>query len=87
MASRRLLKKSIKNISSELFNDCILLHCTHPEKTSRSEELMQEILLLNVEYVKRINHTGKGSERQFYRKLRKEFVEKAIALSKTISEA
>lgn len=87
MASRRLLKKSIKNICSELFTDCVFLHLSAKKEPSEVDALMKETLALNTEFVARINHPGKKSKRLFYKKLRTEFIEQACRLSESISKA
>ena len=62
MASRRNLKKVVKNISGELFADCVLLRLTEQADRTKVEELMRDIATMYAEFVARINHTEKGSE-------------------------
>lgn len=87
MASRKQLKKSIKHICSELFIDCVILRITEQADVAQLESLMQEVIALNTEYIARINHTEKGSERIFYKKLRSEFTQEANRLSEAIIKA
>ena len=75
MASRRNLKKVVKNISGELFADCVLLCLTEQADRTKVEELMRDIATMCAEFVARINHTEKGSEALFYKKLHKEFTD------------
>ena len=84
MASRKTLKKNIKNITGELFADCVALSLCEGADRAALEQLMAETLALNTEYVTRISHTERGSEKLFYRKLRAEFAEKAAALGERI---
>ena len=84
MASRKDLKKQINNICGELFADCVALKMCEQGNDEQLNEVMLEIWDLRREYVSRISHTEKLSERVFYKKLRAEFSEKAEALSKKI---
>ena len=84
MASRKDLKKQINNICGELFADCVALKMCEQGNDEQLNEVMLEIWDLRREYVSRIRHTEKLSERVFYKKLRAEFSEKAEALSKKI---
>ena len=84
MASRKDLKKQINNICGELFADCVALKMCEQGNDEQLNEVMLEIWDLRREYVSRISHTEKLSERVFYKKLRTEFSEKAEALSKKI---
>ncbi|EKX88842.1 hypothetical protein HMPREF9999_01885 [Alloprevotella sp. oral taxon 473 str. F0040] len=87
MASRRKLKKSINNICSDLmFVYAVVLQ----EQSQPNENLQQagaDILALNVEFVKRINHTEPGSVSLFYNKLREEFSEKVRNIYGLLSQA
>ena len=74
MANRRRLKKEINNICSDLMLAIVLQD--KPQSTEKLESIVEEILALNVEFVKRISHTEPGSVRLFYAKLRQEFSEK-----------
>lgn len=84
MASRKDLKKQINNICGELFADCVALKMCEQGNDEQLNEVMLEIWDLRREYVSRISHTDKLSERVSYKKLRAEFSEKAEALSKKI---
>ena len=79
MASRKDLKKQINNICGELFADCVALKMCEQGNDEQLNEVMLEIWDLRREYVSRISHTEKLSERVFYKKLRAEFSEKAEA--------
>lgn len=87
MASRRKLKQAIKAACGELFTDCALLLMTEQGDKAKLQDLMQQVVSLNAEYVSRISHTQKGQERLFYKKLRAEFTEAANALSEAIIQA
>lgn len=87
MASRKKLKKSINNICSDL----MLVYAVVLQDQSQASESLQQvgadILALNVEFVKRINHTEPGSVRLFYAKLREEFSEKVRNIYGLLSQA
>mgnify|MGYP007004337687 CR=1 FL=1 len=51
------------------------------------DELMKEVIALHGEYVARISHTEKGSEREFYRKLKQEFTDKVNDINARIIKA
>ena len=85
MANRRRLKKEINNICSDLMLAIVLQD--KPQSTEKLESIVEEILALNVEFVKRINHTEPGSVRLFYAKLREEFSEKVRNIYGLLSQA
>ena len=85
MANRRRLKKEINNICSDLMLAIVLQD--KPQSTEKLESIVEEILALNVEFVKRISHTEPGSVRLFYAKLRQEFSEKVQSIYAKLSEA
>ena len=87
MANRKRLKKSIKIVTGELFADCVALaHIGQGDKETL-QKLMVEVLGLHSEYVARLSHVEKGSEKLFFKKLRNEFTEKVNDLSERIVKA
>lgn len=87
MANRRKLKKSIKQITGDLFADCVALSMCQQADQETLEGLMKEVITLHTEYVSRISHTEKKAEQKFYQQLKKEFTEKANDLSERIVKA
>lgn len=87
MANRKNLKKQIKNVTSELFADCVVLSLCGEEERAKMEPIMAEVLALHNDYVARISHTEKKQEKLFYKKLRQEFSEKACEISQRIIKA
>ena len=74
MAKRRILKKNISYICSELFMECVAL--THYKVNADKEKvdnLMGRILGLHDEFIQRANHTEPGNVKGFYKKLRTDF--------------
>lgn len=85
MASRKHLKKAIKDICSGLFADCVALTMVGQGDNEGLQKLMADILATYGDYVKRISHVEPGvSAREFFRKLRSDFAEKANSLSDEI---
>lgn len=87
MASRKQLKKSVKTITGDLFADCVALSMCQQGDQELLDSLMTEIISLHTEYVSRISHTEKGSEKAFYKNFKKEFTEKVNDLSDRIIKA
>ncbi|WP_075564712.1 hypothetical protein [Ihuprevotella massiliensis] len=87
MASRKKLKKSINNICSDLMLVYAVVLQDQPQASESLQQVGADILALNVEFVKRINHTEPGSVRLFYTKLREEFSEKVRNIYGLLSQA
>lgn len=87
MANRRKIKKNIKQITGDLFADCVALSMCQQADQATLDQLMKEIIELHTEYVSRISHTEKKSESKFYQQLKKEFAEKVKYLSERIIKA
>lgn len=87
MASRKKLKKSINNICSDLMLVYAVVLQEQPKTNESLQQVGADILALNVEFVKRINHTEPGSVRLFYTKLREEFSEKVRNIYGLLSQA
>ena len=87
MANRRKLKKSIKQITGDLFADCVALSMCQQADQETLDSLMKEVITLYTEYVSRISHTEKKAEKKFYQQLKKEFTEKVNNLSDRIIKA
>lgn len=87
MANRKQLKKSVKRISADLFADCVALCMCQQADKETLEQLMKEILKLHEEYVARISHTEKDSEKEFYKKFKTEFTQKVNDLNDRIIKA
>ena len=73
MASRKQLKKSIKRITGELMTDCVVLNACPPNAADKYQPLMAELLQLHTDYVSRLSHVEKGSERLFFTRLHQDF--------------
>lgn len=74
MASRKLLKKNVNYIASELFMECLVnsLYVPGTDK-AKADALMGEILQMQDEFIKRISHTEPGNVKGFYRKFHEDF--------------
>lgn len=77
MAKRKDLKKNINYICGELFTECVVVSNFTPNvDIDKAADIMSEILTVQNEFISRISHTGRGSEKLFYKKLYAEFNEK-----------
>jgi len=84
MASRRKLKKAVKNVCGELFADCVALSLAENTDKDKLEELMRMVCATYSDYVSRISHTEKGQEKAFYKQLRSSFTAQANKISDEI---
>ena len=74
MASRKDLKKTINNIASELFTECMFLKGTvDADKQEAVNALITKVLHLQNEHICRISHTEPGNVAGFYKKLYADF--------------
>lgn len=87
MANRKRLKKSIKIVTGELFADCVALNLCGQGDGEQLKALMAEVLALHSDFVARLSHVEKGSERLFFKKLREDFTDKVNDLSERIVRA
>lgn len=87
MANRKQLKKSIKIVTGELLADCVALNLCGQGDSEQLKALMAEVLAIHNDFVARLSHVEKGSERLFFKKLREEFTEKINDLSERIVKA
>ena len=74
MASRKDLKKTINNIASELFTECMILKETvDADKQEAVNTLITKVLHLQNQHICRISHTEPGNVGGFYKKLYADF--------------
>ena len=74
MASRRNLKKNVNYIAGELFSECLVNSMFVPGTDKvKADELMNEILLMQTDFVSRISHTEPGNVKGFYKKFHVDF--------------
>lgn len=86
MASRRILKKNISYICSELFAECVALsHYKVGVKQEDIDNLMKQILFMQDDFIRRISYTEPGNVKKFYKKLREDFNAQIDDIIKTIS--
>lgn len=78
MASRRKLKKDVKNFMDDLFTDCLIQELLNTEvDKDEIESLLTRIYTTRQEFVSRISHTQPGSVKKYYKKFREDFAEEA----------
>lgn len=87
MASRKLLKKNVKSACAELLFDCVALKLTGQVENAKLDALMVEVLNINNEFVSRLSHIEKGSEKAFFKQFCQQFVERTNTLSDAIAQA
>lgn len=74
MAKRRILKKNINYICSELFAECVALMSYKLDINQADvDNIMKRILLMQDEFISRISHTEPGNTKKFYAQLHKDF--------------
>lgn len=74
MANRRILKKNINYICSELVAECMTLSLYKKDvKQEDVDNILSKILMLRDDFVCRISHTEPGNAQKFYAQLQKEF--------------
>lgn len=68
MASKRLLKKSINNLTYDLVSECFTYRHFHPESNTGVNTIIHEIVITRNELIKKVNHApsiGTGSNSYF----------------------
>lgn len=55
MASKRLLKKSINNLTYELVSECFTFRHFHPEHNSQINEIIHDVVKTRNELIGRVN--------------------------------
>ncbi len=84
MASRKDLKKTVKNLCGELVADLVMLSACKDANHEEINRLVNEVAKLYNEFVTRLSHAGKGSEKLFYKKYRDEFTNRFNTLAEEI---
>ncbi len=67
MATKRALKKDVNNIVSELFAECLISKQLPGTDQAKADELMEEILKTQTEFVCRLSHPEPGNTKNFYK--------------------
>jgi len=73
MAKRRVLKKNVNILCEMLLLQCLLYADLKKGTIENTDELFSEILAIRDEFISRISHTEKGSEKLFYKKFHENF--------------
>lgn len=87
MANRRDLKKNVNYIAGELFQECLVHSMFIPgiDKT-KLDEVMGSILVMQDEFLCRINHTEPGNVKNFYKKFYADFNQKVNEIIEAIEK-
>lgn len=73
MANRRVLKKNVNILCEMLLFQYLLYVDLKKETIENTDELFSEIIAIRDEFLSRISHTEKGSEKLFYKKFNEDF--------------
>lgn len=74
MASRRKLKKNVNYIAGELFTECLVnLNFVPGTDRAKANEVMEKILLMQDDFVRRISHTDPQNAKGYYKKFKEDF--------------
>ena len=74
MASRRNLKKNVNYIAGELFSECLVNSMFVPGTDNvKDDQLINEIVLLQTDFVRGIRHNEPGNVKGFYKKFHVDF--------------
>lgn len=73
MSSRKALKKRVNAIAGELFAECVVNSHVSGIDQQKVYNLMNAILHMADDFIKRINHTEPGSVKEFYKKFQADF--------------
>ena len=87
MASRRILKKQVKDIFTVLMMECLVktLHVVEADR-DRLDELVAEVLDLKDDFVSRISHTEPGNVKAYYKKFRTDFETKVNGVAEALDK-
>lgn len=87
MASRRALKKNVNYIVGELFTECLvhLMYIPGTDK-AKADELLGKILVMQNEFIGRIDHSKTDHAKEYYRKFRKDFQSQVDAIVDEITK-
>lgn len=86
MTSKKNLKKVVKYICDELLTDCTALSLCAGQPIEGLDDLTADVLNTYNDFVKRLSHIEKGSEREFFKKYRAEFSEKVNDISDKVEQ-
>lgn len=87
MASRRKLKKNVNYIAGELFTECLVnLNFIPGADRTKTNEVMEKILIMEDEFVRRISHTDAQNAKGYYRKFRNDFTNQVNELIDEIAK-
>jgi hypothetical protein len=62
MASKRMLKKSINNLTFDLVSECFTYRHFHPEQNAAINEIIDEVVKTRNELISRINQAPKDEK-------------------------
>ncbi|MDR0894390.1 MAG: hypothetical protein LBN06_03700 [Prevotellaceae bacterium] len=81
MANRRSLKKQVKQQTRYLLHACTVVYITTPNIDKEvAEDILEQIIRYQSEFITRINHTEPGNVKLYYKKLHDEFSTQGAAI-------
>lgn len=91
MASRRLLKKQIHNIISELLDECIVCNLLIPNfDNTKLDTFVEKLISIDYEFVQRINNQEKANDKKrvkhYYDVLISDFNKQTLEIIKELNK-
>lgn len=62
MASKRMLKKSVNNLTFDLVSECFTYRHFHPEQNDAMNEIIEDVVKMRNELIGRINNAPKDEK-------------------------
>jgi hypothetical protein len=67
MASKRILKKSINNLTYDLVSECFTYRHFHPEQNSGINQVIQDVVKTRNELISKVNKAPKDEESAYFK--------------------
>lgn len=87
MAKRRLLKKNVNYITSELFTECLIIRLGMKEEDQpKADTVLVRILNMQNEFLSRISHTEKNNPHKYYKHFFADYNKELQAIMEELSK-
>lgn len=80
MASRKNLKKTVNYIIGEIYTDCMILQAIKKTDDAKVEDVLNDLMDVQSDFVTRISHTEPGNVKGFYSQFYKDFNDRVDAI-------
>ncbi len=78
MANKRIIKKAVKQLSSDLLVECVAIAVSRPSIKEDARNVMAEIFIFHSEMLARINHIEPGmGAKEYFRSMKAYMVKRA----------